>query len=585
MWGFQPHFRISQECVAKRVFGLLDERFEPQVFLVGILVDENENKYPACVEPEQDFWAESEAFDPVLERARQICESYPERQLMHSHPRAQKWHDEGLRSRSIRDAILQLIAQNARRPRELSFLVSPPTKVNSYSVHVVLGLETAIIQRHPRLTKESVPIHEFRSKKVCVSLIDAVGGAYLDKAAGELQQPDPGADLSELKAEEIVREGANRLMTDLAYRAAPGCTGGWSDFLSSCAKVSGTPYEGSEGRGLMVLARKDHSSLEKVVTFTTPTRLRVTRAARKLIQLASEEMALHTDSEDLYGLVRVRGYTASNEDLFTIRFDGMHRWSVLHDGETLMSVKYGQPYLSKPPFDEEKLREDLPRIFGRMTERHIARILSLIREAERERHGTTLIISKGARRESERLAAQSTPIVRRAMSPELLSRLTPVDGAILLNPKGTCYAIGVILDGMATAAGNPARGARYNSAIRYVSSTRYPCLAVIVSEDGGIDFFPDLKPMILRSSIEAALATLRQSGSKHPISYRRYGEAMDWLDRHRFYLLPDDCEEINNLVELIEMRLLAEYPLGVRAKRSKFVPHEEMNSSLYYKPE
>ena len=48
--------------------------------------------------------------------------------------------------------------------------------------------------------------------------------------------------------------------------------------------------------------------------------------------------------------------------------------------------------------------------------------------------------------------------------------------------------MGVILDGKSRPnRGTPTRGARYNSAVRYVESSPYPCLAVVVSEDGMVD--------------------------------------------------------------------------------------------------
>ncbi|HOX40391.1 MAG TPA: DNA integrity scanning protein DisA nucleotide-binding domain protein [Candidatus Brocadiia bacterium] len=70
----------------------------------------------------------------------------------------------------------------------------------------------------------------------------------------------------------------------------------------------------------------------------------------------------------------------------------------------------------------------------------------------------------------------------------------PVDGAVILDFGGRCYAIGAILDGMATKNGNPARGARYNSALRYVEMKKQQgkdCIAVVVSEDGTVDVLPE----------------------------------------------------------------------------------------------
>lgn len=70
---------------------------------------------------------------------------------------------------------------------------------------------------------------------------------------------------------------------------------------------------------------------------------------------------------------------------------------------------------------------------------------------------------------------------------------TAIDGAVLIDRKGTCYAIGVILDGKAQISVNPARGARYNSVKNYLASPVYMdregvnAMAVIVSEDGSTD--------------------------------------------------------------------------------------------------
>jgi hypothetical protein len=56
-----------------------------------------------------------------------------------------------------------------------------------------------------------------------------------------------------------------------------------------------------------------------------------------------------------------------------------------------------------------------------------------------------------------------------------------------LDLEGKCHSIGVILDGLASERGDAARGARYNSAIRYVESSAHACLAVVLSEDGLIN--------------------------------------------------------------------------------------------------
>ena len=482
--------------MCKSIFQLLDERFEPQVFLVGVLAQEKENHYPACVDPEQDFWAVSNDFDKALQVADRIRNGYKERALMHSHALAQKWHDDALVRRSIRDAIEQIIGDHPAKPSDLIYFVSDPTIVEGYMVSVVLGLQKPILEEHPSLSSSSVPIHEHRDMPVPTSLIDATVKSYLGRASGELRLPDPGCGTSEMNADEILRDGASRMMMGLAYRVDQGCIEGWHGLFGSCTNIACTYYEGAEGSGTIVLAKQDHPGLKKDIVFQNPPRLSATRAARKLLELATHELALHTNSEDLFGLVDIGEYVPAAEDLFTIGFLGHHHWEVCHNSQILMRVRYGQPSLPKPPYDEKKLKKDLPRIFAGVTDRQVERIIGLVRQAEREPHGTMLIISSAAKNEAARLATEGTCIASKTLTPELLSSLTPIDGAVLLNPEGTCYAIGVILDGMATELGNAARGARYNSAIRYVCSSKSPTLAVVVSEDGGVDFFSDLKPQI-----------------------------------------------------------------------------------------
>src|SRR5262249_11032992 len=161
--------------------------------------------------------------------------------------------------------------------------------------------------------------------------------------------------------------------------------------------------------------------------------------------------------------------------------------------------RFGKPYLPRLTGYESKLRQDLPRLFPTIAADARETLVSLVRQAEGERHGTLLVISADAAAESVRLGNQATAIEPCLLTPELLSHLTGIDGAVIIDPRGYCHALGVILDGLATSHGDPARGARFNSAVRYVQSAidrGIMTLAVVVSEDGGIDFIPNPPPQI-----------------------------------------------------------------------------------------
>jgi predicted phosphoadenosine phosphosulfate sulfurtransferase len=56
---------VSTASFAERVFQALDQTSKPELLLVSIRADENAERFPACVEPEQDFWIHSEHFNDV----------------------------------------------------------------------------------------------------------------------------------------------------------------------------------------------------------------------------------------------------------------------------------------------------------------------------------------------------------------------------------------------------------------------------------------------------------------------------------------------------------------------------------------
>ena len=189
----------------------------------------------------------------------------------------------------------------------------------------------------------------------------------------------------------------------------------------------------------------------------------------------------------------------------------------------------------------------LKRIFLQISDQNLDRLWKIVDIATLQKHGALLIISSEAENESLRLQSQSTRIEPIMLNDSLIINVTSIDGATLLDSKGICYSIGVILDGKATNKGKSERGARYNSAVRYVENNKKKCVAVIISEDGMIDLYPDLLPQIKKSDIEKNLNELRTISSEKILDNERYGTVMSWFEHHKFYLSQDECNEINRL--------------------------------------
>ena len=139
-----------------------------------------------------------------------------------------------------------------------------------------------------------------------------------------------------------------------------------------------------------------------------------------------------------------------------------------------------------------------------------------------------VVVSTGAQTEADRLKTQSTEIAPIQLTPSIMRMVTTIDGAVRIDPDSTCYALGVILDGLASPKGAPSRGACYNSAIRYVKSSKYPCVAIVVSEDGTIDLIPDLMPQISRSEILEVIGQLKQVEKEEEFDLKKFNKAMSW---------------------------------------------------------
>lgn len=160
--------------------------------------------------------------------------------------------------------------------------------------------------------------------------------------------------------------------------------------------------------------------------------------------------------------------------------------------------------------------------------------------------------------------------------------LSSIDGAVLVDPAGTCHAAGVILDGVAVnGKGTRSRGARYNSAIRYVHAApkESECLAVVISEDGTINLVPNLHKKIHRFDIIERIEKLRASVAPEIINAKEYYKALDWLSAHRFYLSKDVCDQINEIKNATKQRL--DKQQGYSITPIDFKANPELNDTYF----
>jgi hypothetical protein len=174
------------------------------------------------------------------------------------------------------------------------------------------------------------------------------------------------------------------------------------------------------------------------------------------------------------------------------------------------------------------------------------------------------------------------------LSDETLLAVSSIDGAIIVDPTGRCHAVGAILDGRAAPElGDASRGARFNSAHRYLAEAGSACLIIIVSEDGMINLIPDLPRRVERSYVESVVAEVEALSKEDPIDFETFHRREDHLRSLSFYLSPEQCERANEARERVEtFRESSFRPNGglggiTRVGYARFEPDRRLDESWF----
>jgi hypothetical protein len=397
--------------------------------------------------------------------------------VYHLHPTDQDRFEKQRWYELLRQATELTLAEMPPEPEPRISFCSLPVSFNGYLVLVVLQLSADAYHSYYALPDTIVA----RAN----SLLAAAVQEFLQDCARALRESDADDAHPVLDRDynEMLRAAGRRFM----LRAGAGTHG----LYDACNGVAALRHEGDDGVGLMVIARRHHPAVEPVLTLETPIALRDHRSIRKLLELSEDNTALITDATHVFGLGRMVAETDPHyEPLFTVHFTKHYSWELTHADHVMMKVVSNAPRLPQGRVDADNFARAVRQQWPDLEKTGIAYLWRLTQEASTQPNGTILVITEGAAQEAQRLTRQSFRVVPRVMTPATLRLVTNIDGAVLIDHSGTCHAIGAILDGLATAKGDSSRGSRYNSALRYVESSQYPVLAVVVSEDGLIDLLP-----------------------------------------------------------------------------------------------
>jgi len=454
------------------LFSMLDENLSPTVWLIGIKNDKGKDR--TVIFPKGTDYKLSR-FKDIRAKTKHLQDK------SNSSPKRAK-------ILCLRDALEMEIRKDDTQRSLISFC-SLPVLVNEYHVSVVLQLQRDIFFSHDHLD-----IDKNITSRLATSLIDATVLECLEIYTKELSKPVPrkGFMFAERPPDEIMRAAGRRLMYTPIARLDADIA--WHyQLYSLCNAISAMKYEGASGDGGILVAVEDHPDVKVDIHLSNPIPIYNYRSdgdyrsVRKLLEMCSDKLRLLCNGNHIYGLGREkRTYDPRDESLFLVRFLAPFSWELLHDEHRLMQVVHDLPKLPETRIEKSEFVEKLCKVFPNLGTTHSDRLWALVEAAIEQKHGTMVVILDDAKDEAERLKNQATIVKPFPLTGAVMKDVTAIDGAVLIDMKATCYAIGAILDGVASDKGTPARGARYNSAIRYVDE-KPKCIAIVISEDGMVN--------------------------------------------------------------------------------------------------
>lgn len=542
MWGYQPHFRTSLEGAAKSAFDAIGLHVAPRAYLVGLRATPDA-AFDVCIEPETGPFEQRDLASLLADAERRYYDD-PERAIFHSDRGLHDRRQAQLLDRHTADAVAAALTA-APGGAGRHFFAGYGQRIGDYQVYPVFSVLVSRWDAEPALETEL-----FERRAIDRSLQHGVLRQVLVAGSRAMfgRQP-PHTVLGDGESRELVDRAADMLGYDLAWLTGEFFGSGLRAGLDA---VAAQPYEGRSGAGSLVIVNPRNPHLRIDVRFDKTVAIRDTRALRKTLEMSTSDLSLLSDGESVFGLGAVlSSYSPEAEDCFEVSVLGRGLWQVSHSGTVLMRVVNGRAQLPRERLKREQFADTVERLFPGSTAENEQILWDLTQACVRQAHGTMLVVHPAAADEGRRLVPQAQTISPTLLSGSILEAMTNIDGAVLVSPDGLSHAVGVILDGVATGTGDASRGARYNSAVRYLAGPGEGALVIIVSEDGMVDLRPDLKRRVSRARVQEALEAFI-SATEGEIDFEELSRRDEQLSSLGFYLSAEQCDAANASREVAE---------------------------------
>lgn len=304
--------------------------------------------------------------------------------------------------------------------------------------------------------------------------------------------------LTEIKpvvhASKLCKEAAIRILADRFYYNDKDARG--EELYETMCLLSCAPYEQKQNRGRIGIFTSNIGKSKAFVQFEDPIDIcrKNVREIRKLLELSDKRNTiLIAKNGMIIGVYSTNDHNGKYAGT-GILFRGYGKWDLFSD--KVGSIVVFDSVTVKLANQSLDLRIKMGFEFAGIEKYNEALITDIVKYARKQTHGTTIIVSDAAIKESKRLAEANRAIRIEPIQVDekTMLSLSAIDGAMIIDTDGVCYAIGAILDGVVEKEGSIARGARYNSAITYVDYEALmdrKTVAIIVSSDDTVDIYPD----------------------------------------------------------------------------------------------
>lgn len=272
-------------------------------------------------------------------------------------------------------------------------------------------------------------------------------------------------------------------------------------------EISSERYESEECKGTIIFHEERRNSLilfePKEISHNN------VRIIRKFLEMSQNEYSLLAEKKEtayyIYGMEKLMNY--DNKDII-LKFEGYKKWKMCNKDGVFLE-RNGEKYKIIDIKNIDKQIDEALNTFP-IENKEKKNLKEIIDKAKGQSHGTMIILVK-AGQECDKLVnyfcdkkrgIKLTKKIDLIKQKDLLISLTAIDGAVIINSDGACCAIGVIIDGIAkdSIECDMARGARYNSALTFITNMNFKntygiesenCKIFIFSEDKTLNVLPD----------------------------------------------------------------------------------------------